>query len=377
MGFRVSLLVTETVDAGLFGERLMQTLLHAWKNLLLPPLPPASLVPPVPCIICRESDASLTTRRNGIVVPFGASLWFAAVECPSVALRYRFNSYERTSCSKVKVPFTLLAELDEPYDCENLKHIYNSYKFLCEPVNCFYVNFNDMNELQDFYSGVYDERIISVKCSVDGSLDCFAFWFDLHLDEDIKLSSSPLSNDEHSETCSWDQAVFPVKNKFLVSSNSSINIKVKTKNGKLGVKIVDLDNYSFPLPADEMLIVSQEVVRFMNNSAVITSFYSVANLIKNKYDLLDFSPFPLLNFYFLSDNTNSVHVVKTESEISVFKKIAVANELPYNSYSFLLESSIERLFNMEYGMFDVIVTNLIDSSGELKESSIAQLPKLR
>lgn len=35
--FRVSLVVTETVDAGLFGEGILETLIHAWKNLLLEP----------------------------------------------------------------------------------------------------------------------------------------------------------------------------------------------------------------------------------------------------------------------------------------------------------------------------------------------------
>lgn len=35
--YRVSLVVTETVDAGLFGEGIVETLIHAWKNLLLEP----------------------------------------------------------------------------------------------------------------------------------------------------------------------------------------------------------------------------------------------------------------------------------------------------------------------------------------------------
>ncbi len=34
---RVSLVVTEIFDAGLFGEGVIATLQHAWKHLLLPP----------------------------------------------------------------------------------------------------------------------------------------------------------------------------------------------------------------------------------------------------------------------------------------------------------------------------------------------------
>ena len=32
--YRVSLVVTETFDAGLFGEHIVSTLTHAWRNLL-------------------------------------------------------------------------------------------------------------------------------------------------------------------------------------------------------------------------------------------------------------------------------------------------------------------------------------------------------
>lgn len=33
----MSLVVTETVDAGLFGEGIIESLIHAWHHLLLPP----------------------------------------------------------------------------------------------------------------------------------------------------------------------------------------------------------------------------------------------------------------------------------------------------------------------------------------------------
>jgi hypothetical protein len=33
----VSLVVTETVDAGLFGEGIVESLIHAWEHLLLQP----------------------------------------------------------------------------------------------------------------------------------------------------------------------------------------------------------------------------------------------------------------------------------------------------------------------------------------------------
>ena len=35
--YRVSLVVTETVDAGVFGEGIVESLIHAWEHLLLQP----------------------------------------------------------------------------------------------------------------------------------------------------------------------------------------------------------------------------------------------------------------------------------------------------------------------------------------------------
>ena len=32
--YRVKLVVTETFDAGLFGEHIVSTLIHAWNNLI-------------------------------------------------------------------------------------------------------------------------------------------------------------------------------------------------------------------------------------------------------------------------------------------------------------------------------------------------------
>lgn len=62
---RVEVVVTETVDAGLLGESIVPTLRHAWKELLLPP------------------------SEGGHVIPAGATVYAAIVECETIRRQSR------------------------------------------------------------------------------------------------------------------------------------------------------------------------------------------------------------------------------------------------------------------------------------------------
>lgn len=71
---RIPLLVTEIFDAGLFGEGVLPTLIHAWENLLLPPL-------------CSLEGSEQYNKSKAVVVPFSATVWVAAVQCIDIARR--------------------------------------------------------------------------------------------------------------------------------------------------------------------------------------------------------------------------------------------------------------------------------------------------
>lgn len=72
---RVSLVVTETVDAGLFGEGIVETLIHAWKHLLLPPQ--------------ISEGQSVPTSGVGRVIPASATVFGMAVQCPEIRRHHR------------------------------------------------------------------------------------------------------------------------------------------------------------------------------------------------------------------------------------------------------------------------------------------------
>lgn len=60
-------MVTETVDSGLLGEGILQSLIHAWDLLLLP-------------AGCGDQEANA-----GRVVPEAAGVWIVPIECLHIA----------------------------------------------------------------------------------------------------------------------------------------------------------------------------------------------------------------------------------------------------------------------------------------------------
>jgi len=76
--FRVSLVVTETVDAGLLGEGILQSLVHAWDHLLLPP------------------GSKGQVANVGRVVPDAAGVWVVPIECIHIARKYQLLNPDMT-----------------------------------------------------------------------------------------------------------------------------------------------------------------------------------------------------------------------------------------------------------------------------------------
>ncbi|KAM9330454.1 protein arginine N-methyltransferase 9 [Gastrophryne carolinensis] len=189
---KVSLVVTETLDAGLFGEGILETLIHAWKNLLLAPKSNES---------CGEG--------YGQVIPSGAVVFGMVVECPEIRRHHRVSVNEVAGV-ELGVPFSSPVdnrhksdEEVEPYSTEKMSRVPGGYKALSQPFQVLTVDFNSLQDLESIASGKACR--IPVQIEQQGQLDCFITWFNLYLDEDHILSTGP-----SEETC-WEQAVFPIQ----------------------------------------------------------------------------------------------------------------------------------------------------------------------
>ncbi|XP_075143797.1 protein arginine N-methyltransferase 9 isoform X2 [Leptodactylus fuscus] len=201
---KVSLVVTETVDAGLFGEGILETLIHAWKNLLLEPKPKDS-----------------TCDGYGQVIPAGAVVYGMVVECPEIRRHHRvFVNEVAGLVVEEAVQFSSpvhcshkSSDVNEPYATEKISRVPGGYRALSQPFLALTVDFNNLQDLESIASG--KSCRISVLVQEPGQLDCFITWFVLHLDSEHNLSTGP-----SEETC-WEQAVFPIQN--LPADGYSVN----------------------------------------------------------------------------------------------------------------------------------------------------------
>ncbi|XP_075055040.1 protein arginine N-methyltransferase 9 [Mixophyes fleayi] len=222
---KVSLVVTETVDAGLFGEGIVETLIHAWKNLLLEPKP-------------KYADG----EGYGQVIPAGAVVYGMAVECSEIRRHHRVFVTEVAGVKLgTAVQFSSpihssrkANDVTEPYATEKFGRVPGGYKTLSQPFQAMTVDFNSLQDLESIASGKTCR--ISVLVHEQGQLDCFITWFVLHLDSEHNLSTGP-----SEETC-WEQAVFPIQNLsadgYFVSVGDTVVVDVSCPDCYLKLDLV-------------------------------------------------------------------------------------------------------------------------------------------
>ncbi|XP_071439633.1 protein arginine N-methyltransferase 9-like [Hetaerina americana] len=269
---RVSLVVTETMDCGLLGEHVLTILSDAWKRLLLPPCEgfhsrkktPDSSSPHGMEDVEKESGSNEkqppsdhntdpmwnqcfwryvpggSSRGHGIVIPFGASVCLAAIECHSLSLRYHLHPVAFIH-QHLKFPKTVIAsyagnyDLGDLYDAEDLHQLPGGFRYLGDPAEAIYVNFNDPEEIEARLSGSFPAEVLRVTASSSGRIDAVAAWFILNVDEDIKLVTAP------GKGSCWEQAVFPLYPPISVMEGQTIEYTVSNSGKKLAVtaKVVD------------------------------------------------------------------------------------------------------------------------------------------
>ncbi|XP_072040981.1 protein arginine N-methyltransferase 9-like isoform X2 [Amphiura filiformis] len=219
---RVSLVVTETVDAGLLGEHILETLHHAWESLLLPP-------------------------PRGRVIPAGATVYGQVIECQHLRKRHRLLSntvgnldlHNTEFISKaVCMEQTHLDDTDfEPYTSEKLCALPGGYKTLTPVFKVMHFDFNNPMQLYELQTSKHQSFISSiVDCS--GQIDAIVTWFDLALDDHQSLSTAP-----GYDSC-WEQAIYPVhtsqlkdssQNPLSVKEDDTITVAISCANNHLGL----------------------------------------------------------------------------------------------------------------------------------------------
>ncbi|XP_069022854.1 protein arginine N-methyltransferase 9 [Embiotoca jacksoni] len=218
---RVSLVVTETVDAGLFGEGIIESLIHAWHHLLLPPQ--------------RGENEFGEQSTTGRVIPAGATVFGMAVECLEIRRHHRLcvtevGGLSMAAAGELQSPVSCSSEPDdsmEPYTTERLSRLPGGYKSLTEPFTALHIDFNNVQELE----GLSSRKVQEIRLPViqGGELDALAVWFQLHLDEESSLSTGP-----QEDTC-WEQAIYPVHSTkgFVLKPRDELVVEVSCRDAYL------------------------------------------------------------------------------------------------------------------------------------------------
>ncbi|XP_053980869.1 protein arginine N-methyltransferase 9-like isoform X1 [Hylaeus volcanicus] len=325
---RVKLVVTETFDAGLFGEHVVPSMISVHRNIL---------------------------DRNGTVVPMSATLYVAAVECEYI--RYRSSVVFEKVKKFCPLNFDNISVLldDEYYDTENLKNVKITY--ITEPRVLFTVNFNDLLDLQQFnVDGV--KNMINVKCRHNGTIDGLVTWFKLNLDEEITIDTS------ERKSC-WQTAIFPALPKLFMQGDT-IRIKGEILKRKLkcsyssnDAKFNDYDNRTF------LYRVPKEVITFLNDFEYIKLLTEVSKSQVNKEIscILDTSPFPIYGLMLLKENKYSqILYYKTDNTVL---RLFIQQIAEQNGFKHKL--CIVSKYNHIKVSLDTIFVHDFDIKGEMKD----------
>lgn len=233
---RVSLVVTETVDAGLFGEGIIESLIHAWKHLLLPPP--------------NFGEPLSNPSQTGRVIPAGATVFGVAVQCHEIRRHHRLcvsslGGLDLSVVGQIYSPVSCSADTEdstEPYTTERLSRLRGGYIQLTQPFTALDIDFNNVQELE----GLCSREVMQLRLCVtrEGILDALAIWFQLHLDQDNHLSTGP-----QEDTC-WEQAIYPVQSPFnAVKCGDEILVEVSCKDSYLRLCCIAIvrDGHTFHL----------------------------------------------------------------------------------------------------------------------------------
>ncbi|KAL0133788.1 hypothetical protein PUN28_001036 [Cardiocondyla obscurior] len=261
---RVKLIVTETFDAGLFGELVIPSMINVHMNLL---------------------------DLNGMVIPMGATVYTAAVECEYI----RYKSSVVFDKVKYYCPLNFdnvfILSDDEYYNTENLEKVQINY--ITEPQMLFNVNFNNLLELREFCKdGI--KQMLQAKCKYNGIIDGLITWFKLHLDEEISLDSSD------GKSC-WQFAVFPTM-PAACHEGDVLTIKAETLKGKLKCSY-SASNVQSHANYTTLYHLPEEVIAFLNDFDYVKLLTEISRYHENrkiKY-ILDTSPFPIYGLTLLKE----------------------------------------------------------------------------
>ncbi|XP_054720388.1 protein arginine N-methyltransferase 9-like [Uloborus diversus] len=379
---KVSLIVTEIFDAGLFGEHVLETLNHAWEHLLVSNANCVTNInekdeaaSSISSLCSNVENAAMTPNREinvGKIIPYSATVYAVPVESRRLRKNFALDMeiMEALNIKNMVAP-QLLDE--EPYSTEKLYNIPDGYKLLSKPSVLLEVNFNSPQDIKSLLQG----KVLNIKheCTDNGMLDAMIVWFDLHLDDETTISTAPNSE---VDSC-WEQAIFFALPQCLKGSSPlcSIGDCIESEflcQGHLTLKSIKTRANNIENNFNQTLTMDPSLINLLNT-------YSSGNIINlNLRDIynvdnaaiLDISTFPTLTLKALKDSPFTATVLKTQyqSEVEQLRDLyQISKErLVFKSYEELYKSKMQ---------CDFLIVDPVEPCGLLKKNLLEDITMLR
>lgn len=337
IGGRVDLVVTETLDSGVFGEGILQTLIHAKEHLL---------------------------QADGLIIPSRVKLYIAGFECKSIASENVCINSSFSDLIYLK-GHRLVAFNDEPYDTENVRQL-KDFKIITKIEEAFECNFNDLDDMKKCLNGNVETKV-RLEFERNGLLDGFVMWFSLCLDENNIVESKPCIN-----SC-WDQTIFKLNHRFAnMEKLKYLNVTVSCREGMLNLShYYNYTGRTFP--------VSREIIKFVNDTAYLNKlefdfFNGMKQTHSKRFDnVLDFSPFPYIGISLLKEKRAKKLYCSSEA-LTFVSFVAACNCIDRENIVFIGDP-VDVLLIPD--MFDLMILSLVEPLGCVNSIQIANYDILK
>lgn len=334
---KMDILIVEIFDTALFGEHVLNTLIHAHRNLL-------------------KSDAR--------IIPKSAKLHITGIECHALYKKHRYAN----TCNLFQLGDLCLTRSktdDDPYEADNLK-FYN-YKVVTDTRTLF-VDFHNLQQLEQFFNdpNAVDTISLNIKENCE-TVQAVAIWFDLNLNDENMITTNPLL--EGTSEC-WEQAIFyldhPIK-----PEEGSVNLTLSMVNDKLQINVLNHMKCTMCYKA------SREIITFLNDSNLMRTICDSTNYVldsNNEINILEMNPFPLFSLSMAQrKNVKTNCLIKHECDEAFIRKICELNR--FNNINFVTESQIEMMLSSQKDKFNFIFINPIADEGIINEKYVMDVTK--
>lgn len=323
---KVSLVFSEILDSGAFGEGILETFIHSKENLLKP---------------------------DGKIVPHKVIIYVTGYKSKSlcsnhILLNETFNEYIFLD------NYRLVAENNsEPYDAEYVDSI-RDFRLVTNTSNPLEVEFNSIKSMNQHFDGIINKNF-QLQSEVNDYLDGFVVWFDLFLNEmdpQNVISTKPQSN-----SC-WNQAIFKLKERVLLQKYEIIKLTINCRDGILKIDHT-LDSHLDTID----ITVDPYILKFLNDEDYLENLEYAANeykgIVKN---CLDLSPFPYIGFLMLKESRADRLWCSKKNE-KIIKLLASKNCIEFKQFVFIDENNLSE-FSLDI-RFEVIILNPFHELGDL------------